>query len=101
MVIKIMIQLKLSYRFNLRAIRVSSRARVVRPLRRTSFACGPACRACYLARVVVCYSRVRFAQIAYVICVRRVCHLHVSLALPRVVSAYLACRSHGSRRVCA
>jgi hypothetical protein len=38
--------------------------------------------------------------LSHVICVRRACHLHVSLALPRVVSAYLACRSRVSRGVC-
>jgi hypothetical protein len=30
-----------------------------------------------------------------------VCHLHMSLALPRVVNVYLACRSRVSRDVCA
>jgi hypothetical protein len=33
--------------------------------------------------------------------VRHVCHVHVSLALPRVVSVYLACRSRVSHDVCA
>jgi hypothetical protein len=32
-----------------------------------------------------------------VVCMRRVCHLHVSLALPRVVSTYLACRASSAR----
>jgi hypothetical protein len=39
--------------------------------------------------------------LSHVVCVRRVCHLHMSLALPRVVSANLAWRSRVSRVVCA
>jgi hypothetical protein len=101
MVIKIAIQLKLSYRFNLRAIRVLSCARIVRPLRRAS-SCVVVrvvrAASCASSRVIsVCGSH----ALPHIVCVRRVCHLHVSLALPRVVSTYLVCRSRGLRGVCA
>jgi hypothetical protein len=41
-------------------------------------------------------SRVLFVRVVTRRLRARVCHLHVSLTLPRVVSAYLACRSHVS-----
>jgi hypothetical protein len=37
---------------------------------------------------------------AYVVCVRRVCHLRMSLTLPHIVHTYLACRWRGSHDVC-
>jgi hypothetical protein len=30
--------------------------------------------------------------LSHVVCVHRVCHLHMLLALPRIVRTYLACR---------
>jgi hypothetical protein len=58
-----------------------------------------------VARIISCANRALFARrrfmfaCVHVVCVHRMCHLHVSLALPQVISAYLACRSHVSRGV--
>jgi hypothetical protein len=38
--------------------------------------------------------------LSHVICMRRVCHLRMSLALPRIVHTYLACRWRESHDVC-
>jgi hypothetical protein len=61
----------------------------------------------YSSCVILVLSRVDRAwhacgshALSHVVCVRRVCHLRMSLALPRIVHTYLACRRHGSHDVC-
>jgi hypothetical protein len=74
----------------LRAVRTcgAHRRRVVRAY--------SSCVILVLSRVVrACGSHVS----SHVVCMRRVCHLLMSLALPRIVRTYLACRRHGSRRL--
>jgi hypothetical protein len=46
---------------------------------------------CVLFRVPFAHCFMQCRVSSHVESVRRVCHLHVSLALPRVISVYLAC----------
>jgi hypothetical protein len=56
---------------------------------------------CVLFSVPSAHCFVQCRVSSHAVSVRRVCHLHVSLALPHVVSVYLVCRSRVSHDVCA
>ena len=66
---------------------------------RASSHCLHAVRTCCARRVVHASGSCVILLLSHIACVRRVCHLHVSLALPRVISVYLACRPLESRGV--